>query len=165
MRRSDAVREAGGGASFGWTAALNDLQRTCTGARSETTSTATRLGPIGFQTSLERPLKMPEIEDMGPRARAVYLDIDINGSRDAFKRATEFVATSSIKYGLSTDDVTKLGGAYRAPSASRRGTKLSTRAPYELQTAALTHGPNCDGDCLPVAPVLDQRDGCVGGWT
>jgi hypothetical protein len=101
-----------------------------------------------------------KIEDMGTRARAVFLDIDIDGSRDAFKRATEFVATSSIKYGLSTDDVTKLGGSYRAPSASRRGTKLSTRAPYELQTAALAHGPHCNGDCLPVAPapVLGQRD-------
>ena len=42
--------------------------------------------------------------------KKIFLDVDIDGSRDAFKRATEFVATSSIKYGLSTDDVTKLGG-------------------------------------------------------
>ena len=40
----------------------------------------------------------------------VYLDIDINDSRGAFERASQFVETSSIKYGLSTNDITTLGG-------------------------------------------------------
>ena len=42
--------------------------------------------------------------------KKVFIDIDIDGSREAYVRATEFVSTSSIKYGLSSDDVTQLGG-------------------------------------------------------
>jgi len=39
-----------------------------------------------------------------------YLDIDIGDARASFKRASEFVKGNSIKYGLSSEDILKLGG-------------------------------------------------------
>ena len=39
-----------------------------------------------------------------------YLDIDISDSREAYKRATDFVKHNSIKYGLSSDNIKELGG-------------------------------------------------------
>jgi peptidylprolyl isomerase len=39
-----------------------------------------------------------------------YLDLDIDDARASFARATEFVKTQSLKYGLSSDDILKLGG-------------------------------------------------------
>ena len=40
----------------------------------------------------------------------VYLDLDLDGSRAAYKRACDFVESSSIKYGLSTNILNDLGG-------------------------------------------------------
>jgi len=39
-----------------------------------------------------------------------YLDIDIDGSRAAFKLACQFVEANSIKYGLSSNNLNELGG-------------------------------------------------------
>lgn len=43
-------------------------------------------------------------------ANFIYLDIDINDSRAAFQRASQFVEETSIKYGLSSPDLNALGG-------------------------------------------------------
>ena len=40
----------------------------------------------------------------------VYLDIDVNESRKRYKLACEFVEATSIKYGLSCNDIKALGG-------------------------------------------------------
>ena len=40
----------------------------------------------------------------------IYLDLDVDGSRAAYKRACVFVETCSIKYGLSTNVLNDLGG-------------------------------------------------------
>jgi len=43
-------------------------------------------------------------------SKYTFIDIDINDSRAAYKRAAEFVETSSIKYGLSSNSILDLGG-------------------------------------------------------
>ena len=50
---------------------------------------------------------------MASRPR-VFLDVDIGGHRAAYALACEFVAASSLKYGLSSSDLSKLGGSERA---------------------------------------------------
>ena len=42
-----------------------------------------------------------------------YIDVDVSDSRAAFKRAASFVESSSIKYGLSSNDINALGGRER----------------------------------------------------
>ena len=42
-----------------------------------------------------------------------FLDIDIADNRGAYKRAAQFVEASSIKYGLSSNDLNTLGGRER----------------------------------------------------
>ena len=39
-----------------------------------------------------------------------FLDIDVGGSREAFKNATEFVKSNNLKYRLSSDNILELGG-------------------------------------------------------
>ena len=39
-----------------------------------------------------------------------FLDIDINDSRNAYKRACQFVEANNLKYGLSSSNITQLGG-------------------------------------------------------
>ena len=46
---------------------------------------------------------------MDPK-KFVFIDLDINDSRARYKRACEFVASNSIKYGLSSDNIKELGG-------------------------------------------------------
>merc|ERR1719201_3089431 len=41
----------------------------------------------------------------------VYIDIDIDGELAAYQLGTAFVDANDIKYGLSSKDVTKLGGS------------------------------------------------------
>ena len=43
-------------------------------------------------------------------ARYCYLDLDLDDSRNAYKRACEFVDNCSIKYGLSSNILSELGG-------------------------------------------------------
>jgi hypothetical protein len=42
--------------------------------------------------------------------RFVYLDLDFADSRSAYKRAIDFVSANSIKYALSSNVLTELGG-------------------------------------------------------
>ena len=42
-----------------------------------------------------------------------YLDLDISDARGSYKRAHEFVAATSIKYGLSSPSLSELGGRER----------------------------------------------------
>ena len=42
-----------------------------------------------------------------------YLDLDFNNSRDAYRRAVDFVAKYSIKYKLSSNVLSELGGQER----------------------------------------------------
>ena len=39
-----------------------------------------------------------------------YLDIDVNDSRNAYKRACQFVESNNLKYGLSSNNIRNLGG-------------------------------------------------------
>jgi peptidylprolyl isomerase len=47
---------------------------------------------------------------MTTKGALVFLDIDLDDSRAAYKRACDFVETSSIKYGLSSNILSELGG-------------------------------------------------------
>jgi len=42
--------------------------------------------------------------------KLVYIDLDFNDSRNAYKRAVDFVSSNSIKYALSSNILTELGG-------------------------------------------------------
>lgn len=41
----------------------------------------------------------------------VYLDVDINGHREAFRLAKSFVEANNLTYGFSSKDITELGGS------------------------------------------------------
>uniref|UniRef100_A0A7S3Z7V0 Peptidyl-prolyl cis-trans isomerase n=1 Tax=Lotharella globosa TaxID=91324 RepID=A0A7S3Z7V0_9EUKA len=41
----------------------------------------------------------------------IFLDIDINGNREAYKRACDFVEATDLRHGWSNKDLTKLGGS------------------------------------------------------
>ena len=47
---------------------------------------------------------------LGPRPR-VYLDVDIDGWRAAYARATEFVKATNLRYNLTTNVLEDLGGS------------------------------------------------------
>lgn len=48
----------------------------------------------------------------------VYMDVDLNGDRAAYVRAKEFVDTNSLRYGLSSNELTELGGSEKANLSS-----------------------------------------------
>ena len=54
--------------------------------------------------------------ECGQMASPVYcfLDIDIDGEKAAFKRCREFVKATNLTYGLSSNEVSKLGGSEKA---------------------------------------------------
>lgn len=41
----------------------------------------------------------------------VFIDVDIDGWRDGYQRAVDFVKQNNLKYSLSSDDLEKLGGS------------------------------------------------------
>lgn len=76
-----------------------------------------------------------------PSARPrVYLDIDIDGHAAAYARATEFVAATFSKYGLSSFELSKLGGSERArvPEFYAADFAWQGRGRIELEPAAHT---------------------------
>lgn len=57
---------------------------------------------LGLISDFRVPLVMP--------ARA-YLCIDINGERDAYSRAVDFVSKTNLRYGLTSEKLEELGGS------------------------------------------------------
>lgn len=72
-----------------------------------------------------------------PSSNFVFLDIDINGHREAYNRARAFVAQNDLKYGFSDKDITKLGGAERKRviEAYESDWEWSQKGPIELSPA------------------------------
>ena len=67
----------------------------------------------------------------------VFLDLDIGGHRAAHALAIEFVSSTSIKYGLSSADLSKLGGSERSriPELFASDFSFSSRGRIELLPA------------------------------
>jgi hypothetical protein len=42
-----------------------------------------------------------------------YIDVDINGHRDAYQRACAFVAATNLRYGFTSSNLAELGGSER----------------------------------------------------
>jgi peptidylprolyl isomerase len=53
---------------------------------------------------------MAHASSSSPSSSLVYIDLDFENARAAYKRAVSFVSTHSIKYGLSSNILSELGG-------------------------------------------------------